>query len=169
MRKAVDKDLVALAEQYRDQLPPDFQRHIDALTSDLSQERPFTRLTAKGGGCGESSNARIIAAVLDEVSLFLCADDARYAGLRNQGRKLGKDVVHFIAGIVVGTLGLTTGVATGCVAFVVLACSRIGVGAFCRLHPPPAPRAVRTTKAPVRTRSARRTPSARDSAEGTSG
>jgi len=137
MTKRVDPELVAFAEEHRQFLPEGFLEEVDALESELVQDRSILPLRAKGRGRRKNSNVRIRAAILEELSLFLCSDDARYKDLRGTGKKLTKDATKFIAGVIVGTLGITSGIATGCVAFVALACMRVGIGVFCRLNPPP--------------------------------
>jgi len=137
MASNLDSELVAFAERYRCFLPDGFQEEIDVLKSELAQQRSIVPLRAKGRGSRRQSNVSIRAAILQELSLFLCTDDARYADLRGNGRKLTKEVVQFMAGVIVGLLGVASGVATACVAFLALACARIGLGTFCRLNPPP--------------------------------
>jgi hypothetical protein len=77
----------------------------------------------------------VTAAIVRELSLLLCSDDARYASVRSDGQKLSRDGVRFVAGVIVGALGLTAGAATACVALVAMACLKVGVGVFCRLNP----------------------------------
>lgn len=149
MSARASRELVDIAEQYRSLVPQGFLAEVDTLASDLVQNRPVVAMRSKGRRGVAFTNARIKAAILDEISLFLCTDDARYEGLRGEGRELGKDAVHFIAGIVVGTLGLASGVATGCVAFVALACAKVGIGTFCRLNPPALAEHSGTTSAPA--------------------
>ncbi len=134
----VDPELVVFAEQHRHLLPEGFMEEIDALESQLVQNVPIRPTRVKGQmDASTPSNSELRAAVLKELSLFLCSDDTRYTDLRGTGRKLSKDAVHFIAGVIVGTLGIASGMATACVAFVALACLRVGVATFCRLNPPP--------------------------------
>jgi hypothetical protein len=95
-------------------------------------------ITKGRGRTWKTSNVGIRAAILEELRLFLCTDHSRYKNLRTQGKKLTKDAILFIAGVIGGTLSLPAGVATACVAFIALACLRVGAGTFCRLIPSPA-------------------------------
>lgn len=137
MRRPVDLNLVAFAEEHRHLLPEGFVEEIDSLESQLTQNIPVLATRAKGSRrSSKMTNARICAAILQELSLFLCTDEPRYQELRGTGRKLTKEVVHFIAGVIVGTLGIASGMAVACVAFVAIACLRVSLATFCRLNPP---------------------------------
>jgi hypothetical protein len=132
-----DQELVELAEKHRRFLPKDFLRDVDAVAADLAADRSIELMRTKGQSARRSSNVRIRSAILEELSLFLCTEDPRYASVRGEGKKVTKSVVQFVAGVIVGSLGLASGAATGCVAFLALACAHVGIGAFCRLNPPP--------------------------------
>lgn len=136
MNTKVDRELVELAEQYRSVVPDDFFREVDSLSADLAQNRPLMKMTQKGGKRDQTSS-RLKAAILEELSVLLCTDEPRYASVRNDSKKITKDAVHFMAGVIVATVGVTSGVATGGVAFIAIACARVGVGVFCKLNPPP--------------------------------
>jgi hypothetical protein len=139
MLQRIDPEFIAFAEQYRQFLPEGFIQEVHSLESELVQNRPIQSIAAKGRGkAWKTANISIRAAILGELALFLCGDHSRYKDLRTQGRKLTKDSVIFIAGVIAGTLGITSGAATAGVAFVALACLRVGVGTFCRLYPLPA-------------------------------
>lgn len=135
----VNRELVSLAEQHRDEVPPDFIREMDSVEADLAAGRELTVVRSRGGSKSRRkvSSSDIKSAVMQEISIFLCTNDPKYKSLRGQGNVLGKDVVHFIAGFIVASLGIASGMATGCVAFAALACTKVGIAVFCRLNPPP--------------------------------
>ncbi|MEO8657984.1 MAG: hypothetical protein ABI693_05915 [Bryobacteraceae bacterium] len=139
MKRVTNTEVIYLAEQYRADVPDGFLREVDILAADLVQERVIAPVRSKGGRRHQPSNTQIKSAILGEISLLLCSDDPKYKSLRGQGNGVTKDAVHFIAGVIVATLGLASGAATGCVAFLVLACARVSVGVYCRLNPPELP------------------------------
>ena len=145
---AINTALVNLAEEHRAEVPNEFLREMDSVAADLASGRELVAVRSKGrrGVRGKVSSADIRSAILEEIRLFLCTNDPKYKAMRGEGHAIGKDVVHFMAGFVVATLGIASGMATGCVAFAVLACTRVGVAVFCRLNPPP----VRAKKSPSR-------------------
>jgi hypothetical protein len=122
-----------MAEELRAELPSGFREEVDRFAADLAQGRGLTDRRAKGRR--SQTNAAVTAAIVRELSLLLCSDDARYASVRSDGQKLSRDGVRFVAGVIVGALGLTAGAATACVALVAMACLKVGVGVFCRLNP----------------------------------
>lgn len=135
-----DREVVAVAEKYRADVPAEFLRELDSLAADLASGQEIVNVRAKGRRRvgREPSSGDIKSVIIDELWLLLCTNDPKYKKLRGKGDVIGTDVVHFIAGVVVASLGLASGMATGCVAFAVLACTRVGVAVFCRLNLPSA-------------------------------
>lgn len=137
MVSRVERDLSAIAEAHRRFLPKGFEEEVAALEVELDGGRSVLAMRQKGKKVRKDSSIRIRTAILEELSLFLCSDHDRYRDLKESGAELSKESVQFISGVVVGALGVTSGVATGCVAFIALATLRVGIGVFCKLNPPP--------------------------------
>jgi hypothetical protein len=138
-------ELIELAEQYRGKLPADFFEGLPALEADLARgqwpQEPLPR-----GEPGKKKGKKALkpgvrAAVLEELRRLLCTDDGRYKEVRDQGHSLTKVGIVAVAGYVAAALSIPVALATGTVAFITLAVLQVGVGAFCRLHPPSEPAA----------------------------
>jgi len=134
----IDPELIAFSEEHRALLPDGFAQEVDSVESALASGRTLEAFRTKGKGIAKKSNAGIRAAILDELSLYLCTDHPRYAELRSAEKTFTKQVMLVVAGVIAATVGISTAVATACVSFLALACLRIGVATFCRLNPPPA-------------------------------
>jgi hypothetical protein len=129
MRQADRVELVAFAERHRKLLPGDFFRDLESARLDLSRG-VWPEVVRPRGRPG--SRGRAVKAVLEEIYVFLCTGDRRYANLRRSGRQLGMASTGAMAGYVAAAAGVSVAAATGAVAFVVLGVVQIGVAAFCR-------------------------------------
>ena len=133
-----DSDLVLLAEEHRADLPAGFDALAQELGLLIQDGRPLGDLTR---GKKDSLNHRIRHAAIQELRGFLCTNDRRYAEVRAHGKTITRTSLASVAAYVAGAVGITTAMATACVAFVALAILNVGVGTFCRVTDDPATRA----------------------------
>lgn len=128
-----ERTLAAFAEQYREELPPEFFADLQYCTANLGHGEWPTSL--RGRGRRGKSFEVWRSAVLAELHRFLCTDAADYAVLRKKASGLSEGALFAIAGFVAGKCGISIAFASGMVGFLGLAVFRIGLGSFCRLSP----------------------------------
>ena len=132
MQEAMTLELAELAERHRGELPIGFFQSRDFIEASLSAGHWPDELRERAV-IGRDEAARLANAVLKELHVLFCTSDSRYKGIREEGDKFCSIAVPAVASSVATALGITSGVATGAVAFVALAVLKIGTAVFCRL------------------------------------
>lgn len=132
MNNELPPEIIGLAEEHRNELSSDFFVYYDDLERQLGQRRLPERLRTRGE-TSEVWYSELGPAIIDELRLFLCTNDERYASVREKGEGVGQTAIAAIAGSLAAQFGLAVGATTGAVAFIALAVMKIGVSVFCRL------------------------------------
>ena len=134
MRKDITKkrdDLVVFAEQYREYLSEDLFRYVDYVETSLLNAKWPEKIVTRGRK--KNINSQIVDTILEEMFILFCTNDRRYGDVRKQGKAFYKYSTTAIAGYVSGVIGISLGIATGAVSFIMLSILRVGLNTFCKL------------------------------------
>ena len=136
MEQADEAALAAIAENGRSEIPEEFFRHRRHVAACLEARMwPEPLVTRKATG-SSGPWSRVAYAALAELRLLLCTQNKKYEDVRVKAGSFTKVALPAVSGYVAGTLDISLGVATACVAFVALCVFRLGAGVFCSMTEP---------------------------------
>jgi hypothetical protein len=126
---------------------PTYQRSllIKSLKSDSDSEDFYTEIGKELTGEVNNNNLLLNTGpainktsfsekVKEEVYLFICSENAKYASERNLINKNFKEVATIIATAIAGTFSLGTGVVVGIVTNILISVVKINKNAWCELQ-----------------------------------
>jgi hypothetical protein len=123
-------DLQDLSERGKGSLPDGFVEYISYAEGQLIERKSPGRWASRG--VMSESGVKLAEAILFEVKILICGNDAKYREVVKSGKNFARSATAAIGGYIAAAFGIGLALATSAVALALLLVSKVGVAAFCK-------------------------------------